>query len=101
MPARIEDVAAHAGVSIKTVSRVLNGRQSVRANLRARIEASIATLNYVPNASARGLAGNRSYLIALLYDNPSASSAYIMELIVGVLQACRDTTYTAELYPLD
>jgi len=93
MPARIEDVAAHAGVSIKTVSRVLNGRPSVRANLRARIEASIEALNYVPNASARGL--------ALLYDNPTAGSAYIMELIVGVLQACRETPYTAELYPLD
>lgn len=101
MPARIEDVAAHAGVSIKTVSRVLNGKPNVRANLRARIEASIEALNYVPNASARGLAGNRSYLIALLYDNPTAGSAYVMELIVGVLQACRETPYTAELYPLD
>ena len=47
MAARIEDVAAHAGVSIKTVSRVLNGRPNVRANLRARIEASIQALNYV------------------------------------------------------
>ena len=101
MPARIEDVATHAGVSIKTVSRVLNGKPNVRANLRARIEASIEALNYVPNASARGLAGNRSYLIALLYDNPTAGSAYIMELIVGVLQACRETPYTAELCPLD
>jgi len=101
MPARIEDVAAHAGVSIKTVSRVLNGQPNVRARLRARIEASISELNYVPNASARGLAGNRSYLIALLYDNPTAGSGYIMELIVGVLQACRDTPYTAVLFPLD
>jgi LacI family transcriptional regulator len=101
MPARIEDVAAHAGVSIKTVSRVLNGNTSVRAKLRTRIEASIRALNYVPNASARSLAGNRSYLVALLYDNPMAGSSYTMELIVGVLQACEETPYNAVLHPFD
>ena len=101
MPARIEDVAAHAGVSTKTVSRVLNGHTSVRAKLRARIEASIRALNYVPNPAARGLAGNRSYLVALLYDNPTANSSYIMELIVGVLQACKGTPYNAVLHPFD
>lgn len=101
MPARIEDVAAHAGVSIKTVSRVLNGNQSVRPVLRARIEASIRTLNYVPNASARSLAGNRSYLVAVLYDNPMAGSSYTMEVIVGVLQACKGTPYNAVLHPFD
>ena len=101
MPARIEDVAAHAGVSTKTVSRVINGNPSVRAKLRTRIEASIRALNYVPNASARGLAGNRSYLIALLYDNPMAGSSYTMEVIVGVLQACKGTPYNAVLHPFD
>jgi LacI family transcriptional regulator len=101
MPARIEDVAAHAGVSTKTVSRVLNGHTTVRANLRARIETSIKALNYVPNASARGLASNRSYLVALLYDNPTAGSNYIMELIVGVLQACEGTPYNAMLHPFE
>lgn len=101
MPARIEDVAAHAGVSVKTVSRVINGHTSVRAKLRTRIEASIRELNYVPNPSARGLAGNRSYLVALLYDNPTAGSSYIMELIVGVLQACKGTPFNAVLHPFD
>jgi LacI family transcriptional regulator len=101
MPVRIEDVAAHAGVSTKTVSRVLNGYPNVRPRLRARIEASIRALNYVPNPSARGLAGNRSYLVALLYDNPTAGSSYIMELIVGVLQACKETPYNAVLHPFD
>ena len=101
MPARIEDVAAHAGVSTKTVSRVLNGYASVRAKLRTRIEASIRALNYVPNASARSLAGNRSYLVALLYDNPMAGSSYTMEVIVGVLQACKGTPYNAVLHPFD
>lgn len=101
MPARIEDVAAHAGVSVKTVSRVLNGKPSVRAHLRARIEASISELNYVPNASARSLAGNRSYLVALVYDNPTAVSSYVMDVIVGVLQACKGTPYNAVLHPFD
>ena len=101
MPARIEDVAAHAGVSTKTVSRVINGHPSVRAKLRSRIEASIRELSYVPNPSARSLAGNRSYLIALLYDNPSSSSGYIMEVIVGVLQACKETPYNAVLHPFE
>ncbi|GAH35979.1 unnamed protein product, partial [marine sediment metagenome] len=101
MPARIEDVATHAGASIKTVSRVLNGLPSVRPKLRARIEASIRALNYIPNPSARSLAGNRSYLIALLYDNPTAGSNYIMELIVGVLMACKNTPYHAVLHPFE
>lgn len=101
MPARIEDVAAHASVSVKTVSRVLNGYTNVRANLRARIETSIRELDYVPNASARSLAGNRSYLVALLYDNPTAVSSYIMDVIVGVLQACKGTPYNAVLHPFD
>lgn len=101
MPARIEDVAAHAGVSTKTVSRFINGRPSVRLKLRARIEASIKELNYVPNASARSLAGNRSHLVALIYDNPSSASIYVMELIVGVLQACKGTPYNVVLHPLD
>jgi LacI family transcriptional regulator len=101
MPARIEDVAAHAGVSTKTVSRVLNGYTSVRDTLRTRIEASMRALNYVPNPAARGLAGNRSYLVALLYDNPTANSSYVMELIVGVLQACKGTQYNAVLHPFD
>ncbi|TAL71683.1 MAG: LacI family DNA-binding transcriptional regulator [Rhodanobacter sp.] len=101
MSVRIEDVATHAGVSTKTVSRVLNGNPSVRARLRTRIEASIRALNYVPNASARSLAGNRSYLVALLYDNPMSGSSYTMELIVGVLQACEGTPYNAVLHPFD
>ena len=101
MPPRIEDVAAHAGVSTKTVSRVLNHQPNVRPRLRVRIEASIRALNYVPNRSARSLAGSRSNLIALLYDNPTAGSSYIMELIVGILQACKSTPYNAVLHPFD
>ena len=101
MPARIEDVALKADVSTKTVSRVFNRLPNVSEKVRLRVEAAAKELNYRPNPSARSLAGNRSYLIALLFDNPHAGSSYIMELIVGVLQACENTHYNAILRPLD
>jgi len=101
MPARIEDVAKHAGVSMKTVSRVFNNEPNVRERMRLRVEAAAKALNYRPNPSARSLAGNRSYLISLVYDDPAAGSAYVMEIIVGMLAACEAARYSAMLRPLD
>jgi len=101
MPARIEDVARTAGVSMKTVSRVFNNEPNVRERMRARVEAAAKELNYRPNPSARSLAGNRSYLISLVYDDPAAGSSYIMEIIVGMLAACESSRYSAMLRPLD
>jgi len=101
MRARIEDVAATAGVSMKTVSRVFNHEPNVREKTRLRVEAAAQALNYRPNPSARSLAGNRSYLISLVYDDPFAGSAYVMEIIVGMLQACESTHYSAMLRPLE
>jgi len=80
------DVAKQAGVSIKTVSRVINLETNVSAATRARVNEAIKVLGYRPNLSARSLAGGRSYLIGLIYDNPSAS--YISELQRGALQVC-------------
>jgi LacI family transcriptional regulator len=101
MPARIEDVAQKAGVSMKTVSRVFNNEPNVRERMRLRVEAAAKALNYRPNPSARSLAGNRSYLISLVYDDPAAGSAYIMEVIVGMLAACESARYSAMLRPLE
>jgi len=101
MPARIEDVAATAGVSMKTVSRVFNHEPNVREKTRLRVEAAAKALNYRPNPSARSLAGNRSYLISLVYDDPAAGSSYIMEIIVGMLAACESSRYSAMLRPLE
>jgi LacI family transcriptional regulator len=67
----ITDVAALAGVSIKTVSRVLNSEPNVRDGTRERVLSAVNKLNYKPNLAARALAGSRSYLIGLYYDNPS------------------------------
>ena len=101
MPARIEDVAATAGVSMKTVSRVFNREPNVSEKMRLRVEAAAKALNYRPNPSARSLAGNRSYLISLVYDDPAAGSSYIMEIIVGMLAACEHSRYSAMLRPLE
>jgi len=96
---RLEDVAAAAGVSMKTVSRVLNREPNVREETRLRVQASVDALRYTPSFSARSLAGNRSFLIALLYNNPSAN--YLMEIMGGVLAACEAEQYTMLNCPLD
>jgi len=71
---------------MKTVSRVINQETNVREPTRQRVNAAIAALGWQPNLSARSLAGGRSYLIGLIYDNPSAS--YVSELQRGALQVC-------------
>ncbi len=96
---RIEEVARAAGVSMKTVSRVFNNEPNVRPETRAKVEAAAKALNYRPNPSARSLAGNRSYLIALVYDNPPGN--YIMEVMSGVLQACEAAHYSMMMRPVD
>ena len=90
-PASIYDVAKRAGVSIKTVSRVVNRQSNVSDETRGRVLAAVDALSYRPNVFARGLASERSFLIGLLYDNPSAS--YAAELHLGVLTRCREEGY--------
>lgn len=86
--ASIDDVAKAAGVAIKTVSRVLNNEPNVREETRARVLAAVKLLNYHPSPSARSLASRRSYLIGLVYDNPSAN--YTIEVQRGALARCRE-----------
>ncbi len=87
----IRHVAARAGVSFKTVSRVLNKEPGVRPNVRIAVEQAAEALNYRPNISARALAGAKSYLIGLIYDNPSPN--YISQLQIGAMHACREFGY--------
>ncbi len=86
--ATINDVARHAGVSMKTVSRVLNNEPHVRDNLRERVLAAVEALDYRPNQAARRMAGSRSYLIAFPYNNPSP--AYINGIQSGAAIRCRE-----------
>ena len=101
--ATIDDVAELAGVSIKTVSRVVNQEPNVRDSTRARVEEAIARLNYRPNLSARNLAKQRSYLIGLIYDDPSAyeipSAGYVISMQLGALKACRTADYELLIHP--
>jgi LacI family transcriptional regulator len=89
--ATIHHVAELANVSIKTVSRVLNGEPNVAAGTRDRVNDAVAALKYRPNISARSLAGSRSYLLGLLFDNPSAD--YVSKLQHGAIRQCRPRGY--------
>lgn len=95
--ATINDVAKKAGVSIKTVSRVVNREPNVREGTRNLVLSAIEALNYKPSLAARGLAGGRSFLIGLMYDNPSDN--FLVKLQRGILEACRERHYGLALCP--
>lgn len=95
----IMDVADRAGASIKTVSRVINGLPHVRPAMRARIEAAIEALDFVPNSAARSLAGTRSFVIGAFFDNPSPS--YIVALQRGAMTACREAGFHLVIEEVD
>lgn len=82
--ATIVDVAARAGVSSMTVSRVINGRSGVSAETRAAVEEAIKALAYTPNVAARSLVTSSELRIGIIYSNPSA--AFMSEFLTGVLE---------------
>jgi LacI family transcriptional regulator len=86
----INDVAEAAGVSKRTVSRVINKSEKVNAKTRARVEQIIQQLNFAPNRQARGLAARRSYLLGLVYDVPTL---FIAEIQKGILDVCGDSGF--------
>ncbi len=83
-PATIVDVAREAGVSFKTVSRVLNGEPNVRGETRAKVMEAVARLGYRTNQHARSLRAGQSRLIGVFYSNPSRN--YIGEIQIGALE---------------
>lgn len=101
--ATIDDVAELAGVSIKTVSRVVNREPNVREETREKVENAIARLNYRPNKAAQNLASHQSRLIVLIYDDPSAyeipSAGFIIRMQQGALRACRTANYELLIHP--
>jgi len=98
MKATINDVAKRAGVSMKTVSRVLNKEPNVAVKTRERVEQIARELNYTPNFAARGLASSKSYLLALMYGSPTPN--YIMEIQRGAIDVCREYGYHLVLEPV-
>jgi LacI family transcriptional regulator len=95
----ITDVARLAGVSKRTVSRVINNSSKVGEATRKKIQAIIDDLNYSPNTQARGLASRRSYLLGMIYDNPDAF--YIDAVQRGMLSVCREFGYELVVHPCD
>jgi LacI family transcriptional regulator len=95
----INDVARDAGVSKKTVSRVINRSPLLNEATREKVEAVIAALGYVPNPQARALALRRNFLIGLIHDNPNAQM--VLNVQEGVLSAIRDTEFALVVRPVD
>lgn len=93
----INDVAREAGVSKRTVSRVINGSTNVGAKTLELIQEVIKRLDYSPDKQARGLASSRSYLLGLIYDNPDA--LYIDQVQRGVLDICSKKGYELVVHP--
>ncbi|TDC41370.1 LacI family DNA-binding transcriptional regulator, partial [Micromonospora sp. KC213] len=89
---RLKDVAERAGVSVKTVSNVVNGHLHVRPETRARVEAAVAELNYRPNLSARSLRRGRTGVIALAV--PELDLPYFAELARHVVVAAARREWT-------
>ena len=96
-PSTISDIAQLSGVSNRTVSRVINRSSKVGEATREKVQRVIDELSYRPNAQARGLAGGRSYLLGLIYDNPDA--LFIDEAQRGVLNVCRELGYELVIHP--
>ncbi|HEY0259045.1 MAG TPA: LacI family DNA-binding transcriptional regulator [Lacisediminihabitans sp.] len=92
MAARLRDVAERAGVSIRTVSNVVNGYAPVSDEKRIRVETAVAELSYRPNVTARNLKHGRSGLIALVV--PELDVAYFAELARAVVTTAREHGYT-------
>jgi DNA-binding LacI/PurR family transcriptional regulator len=92
MAVTLHDVALRAGVSIKTVSNVVNGYAHVSAATRARVKQAVAELGYRPNLSARSMRGGRSGVIALAV--PELGVPYFAELAQSVIRAADREGFT-------
>lgn len=87
----IRDVARAAGVSVATVSRVVNGTAVVREETRLRVEEEVARLGYSPNAAARSLITSRTSTVGVVL--PDIWGEYFSEVIRGIDLAARQSGY--------
>lgn len=92
----IYDVAKEAGVSLATVSRVINGSNVVKAPTRDRVQAAVDKLGYKPNAIAQGLALQKTTTIALVV--PEASFTYTGQIINGLIDVAKIYNYSIMLH---
>lgn len=99
MPTTIRDVAAAAGVSPATVSRVLNGRTDVAAALRGRVEQSIAELGYHPNGAARSLRTRATTVLGVLISD--ITNPFFTAMVRGTEDAAQEAGYSVVLANTD
>lgn len=95
----IRDVADLAGVSVKTVSRVLNKEPNVRPIMQDKVNSAVAQLNFKPNPQARGLRGNKTFILTLIYSNPNPD--YIFEIQNGAMAQGDAEGYNLQIFPCD
>ncbi len=93
--ANVYEVASRAGVSPATVSRVMNRPELVAASTRARVQATMATLNYLPNASAQALSRGRSQVIGALI--PHIGYSIYADYMDAVQRVCTAAGYSLVL----
>ncbi|WP_431279104.1 LacI family DNA-binding transcriptional regulator [Leifsonia poae] len=96
----LEAVAALAGVSRATVSRVVNGSTKVTPEVIENVTKAIADLNYVPNRAARSLASRRTLVIALVVPESTAkvfADPFFASIVQGVALHLADTDYTLNM----
>ena len=97
----IKHVAADAGVSLQTVSRVINNEPNVRPEMRDRVQASIDKLGYIPSIAAQRMSGSRSYLILALNDRERTiadwrarqGSDWVDQMLLGGMLKCAEYGY--------
>lgn len=97
----IKHVAADAGVSLQTVSRVINNEPNVRPEMRERVQASIDRLGYVPSIAAQRMSGSKSYLILALNDRERTiadwrarqGTDWVDQMLLGGMLECAEHGY--------
>ena len=97
----IKHVAADAGVSLQTVSRVINKEPNVRPEMTLRVQASIDKLGYVPSIAAQRMSGSRSYLILALNDRERTIAGWraregtdwLDQMLLGGMLTCAEHGY--------
>lgn len=97
----IKHVAADAGVSLQTVSRVINNEPNVRPTMKERVQASIDRLGYVPSIAAQRMSGSRSYLILAINDRERTiadwqtrqGTDWVDQMLLGGMLKCAEHGY--------
>lgn len=97
----LEDIARQVGVSRSTVSRVINGSPHVSENVRDRVLKAVQATGFQPNAAARSLASQRSYMVGLVLPQSVSSfftDPFFPHLTQGIAYGCNNNDLTLSLF---